>query len=146
MINRKFFCRILKQFALKVKVVLFQTNCGKQNNIDGSFKQVVGNKMQSQEVSNRLWGTNCNRRKFQTNCRKQKAIAGSFKQVARNKIQSKKVSNSLHEIKCVVSLVKSIVNLVVKFILFLTQRSPRNARNTQLKTASSKMIKRFLYN
>jgi len=38
----------------KVKVVLSQTNCGKQNNIDGSLKQVAGNKMESQEVSNKL--------------------------------------------------------------------------------------------
>lgn len=74
-------------FETKVKVVWFQTNCGKQNTIDGSLKQIVGNKMKSQKVPNKLCETKHNWRKSQTDCGKQNAIAGSFKQLAGNKMQ-----------------------------------------------------------
>lgn len=72
-------------FGTIVKVVWFQTNCGKQNTVDGSLKQIVGNKMQSQEVSNKQLETKHSRQKSQTVCGKQNTITVSLKQTVGNK-------------------------------------------------------------
>ncbi|KQS92181.1 hypothetical protein ASG21_06950 [Chryseobacterium sp. Leaf394] len=44
-------------------------------------KQIAGNKMRLQDVSNKLWETKFTCRKSQTICGKQNAIAGSLEQL-----------------------------------------------------------------